>query len=47
MDAFNLLEDIVDTYGSVPGNFETTPDDVLEREWRPFKEMMSFRQYNC
>ena len=47
MDRMNVLENIIDTFGSVPGFFETLPDEVLEEEWRPFKQMISSEQARC
>ncbi len=41
MNRINVLNDIRDTFGLVPGFFETLPDEVLEEEWGLFKKEIS------
>ena len=41
MNRKDVLKDIKDTFDSVPGFFETLPDEVLEEEWRLFKKEIS------
>lgn len=41
MNRKDVLKDIKDTFGLVPGFFETLPDEVLEEEWRLFKKEIS------
>ena len=38
MTKTEVLNDIRETFGMVPGFFESLPDEVIEEEWRLFKK---------